>query len=192
MFVPPGYTEEEVLEISERILSYLAPMFTFGYYDIKDIKQEGFLLIMDALPRYNGTTVLETFLVKHLRNRLSNLLRDKFHRKIPPCSSCKDKSICCLDKMEHCKKLESWNSRNAFKKNMMKISENGECQALQEVDLFGNLYKKEIILYLSDNLPMSYRSDFCRFLDGGELDSFRSTRLINMCRKIIEESPYDE
>src|SRR5690348_1481836 len=111
MTVPPGMTEAEVLEAIEKAVNALASSFTFGIYDIDDIKQQGRLYALQALAteKYDPSRPLPNFLYAHIRNRLINLKRDKLHRNDPPCKECASGEPCQPD--GHCKKFLEWRKR---------------------------------------------------------------------------------
>src|SRR5689334_18161862 len=82
-------TESEVLDAIHRVSAILGPKFAFGPYDVADIRQEVAVMCLQALPRYRPEAGnLEGFLYTHAKNRLKNLLRDKFRRNDPPCVQC--------------------------------------------------------------------------------------------------------
>ena len=74
-------TEQQVLEIIERVASRYAHKFRFGYYTAEDIKQEAIIIGMEALNRYDEARPLENFLAVHIKNRLNNFKRDKYYRQ---------------------------------------------------------------------------------------------------------------
>ena len=76
MDIPDNMTEEETLEIIQRVVDRTAPKYTFYGYTAADMKQEAFIICMDALPRYDGKRPLENFLAVHLSNRIKNFVRD--------------------------------------------------------------------------------------------------------------------
>ena len=76
MQVPQNMSEEETVEIIQRVVDRTAPKYTFYGYTVADMKQEAFIICMDALPRYDGERPLENFLAVHLSNRMKNFVRD--------------------------------------------------------------------------------------------------------------------
>ena len=85
MYIPEGYTEEEIVSIIQNIARSLAAHFTFAYYDLDDLIQEGFIAAAEALPRYNKNNKfrcsLENFIRICIRNKFINLQRDKYFRQ---------------------------------------------------------------------------------------------------------------
>jgi len=81
MKIPSNMTEQETLDKIHFVISKISPKYTFSGYDIEDIKQEAFIICMDALDRYDEQRPLENFLSVHLSNRLKNFIRDNFYVK---------------------------------------------------------------------------------------------------------------
>jgi len=89
MFVPQGYTEETTLQVMTTVLNQLCGAFRFGYYDMEDMRQEGYIYGMEALSDYKAElSSLSTFLHNHIRNRFINMQRNKLERRTPPCLVC--------------------------------------------------------------------------------------------------------
>ena len=80
MKVPPNMTEQEVVNIINKIATRLAPKFTFAFFEVEDIKQEAYLIAVEALDRYDENKPLENFLFAHINNRLKNFKRDNYYR----------------------------------------------------------------------------------------------------------------
>ena len=81
MKIPKGMSEEEVLEVINKICDRYAYKFQFGYFEADDIRQEAFIIAVDALDRYEEGRPLENFLAVHVKNRLNNFKRDKYYRQ---------------------------------------------------------------------------------------------------------------
>src|SRR3954469_6602012 len=52
MHLPPGLNESDVLQAIEDAVRLLAPHFTFPGWGVDDVAQEGRLLALEALPKY--------------------------------------------------------------------------------------------------------------------------------------------
>jgi DNA-directed RNA polymerase specialized sigma24 family protein len=74
-------TEKEVLKEINLVVNRMAHKYTFYGYEVEDIKQEAFIICMEALPRYDEERPLENFLAVHLSNRLKNFVRDNYFMK---------------------------------------------------------------------------------------------------------------
>ena len=76
MKIPYNMTKEQLMDEIALVVNKIAPKYTFYGYDVDDIKQESFLICVEALDRYDPTRPLENFLSVHLSNRLKNFVRD--------------------------------------------------------------------------------------------------------------------
>ena len=81
MRVPSNMSEEEVVSTINKVASRLAHKFTFAFYELEDIKQEAFIIAMEAMNRYDEKKPLENFLFVHVANRLKNFKRDNYFRQ---------------------------------------------------------------------------------------------------------------
>ncbi len=81
MNTPHNMSEQAVLDTIQLIIGRIAPKYTFHGYDVDDIKQEAFLICVDALDRYDPSRPLENFLSVNLSNRLKNFVRDNNYTK---------------------------------------------------------------------------------------------------------------
>ena len=71
-------SKQETFDIIDIVVNRIAPKYTFNGYDIDDIKQESFIICVEALKRYDNKRPLENFLSVNLSNRLKNFVRDNF------------------------------------------------------------------------------------------------------------------
>lgn len=78
MRIPKNMTEDQVMTSIEKVIKRISPKYTFYGYTLDDIKQESFLICMDALNRYDEKRPLENFLSVNLSNRLKNFVRDNY------------------------------------------------------------------------------------------------------------------
>ncbi len=81
MKIPKNMTEQQVVDQINIVVNRMSARYTFYGYEIDDIKQEAFIICMDALDRYDQKRPLENFLAVHLSNRLKNFVRDNFYIK---------------------------------------------------------------------------------------------------------------
>ena len=81
MKIPPSMSEQEVFDTIMVVVNRTAPKYTFYGYETEDLKQEAFIICMDALDRYQEGRPLENFLAVHLSNRLKNFVRDNHFTK---------------------------------------------------------------------------------------------------------------
>jgi DNA-directed RNA polymerase specialized sigma24 family protein len=76
MKIPKGMTEQQVIDQINIVIKRIAPRYTFYGYTVDDIRQESFIICMEALNRYDQKRPLENFLSVNLSNRLKNFVRD--------------------------------------------------------------------------------------------------------------------
>ena len=108
MKIPKGMTEEEVVNQMKTVINRMASRYTFYGYTADDIKQESFIICMDAMDRYDETRSLENFLAVNLSNRLKNFVRDNHYTTsddagrinvIQPAQLDNENSLCCDEEM---------------------------------------------------------------------------------------------
>lgn len=154
------HISSEHLKIIEEIATKLAPKFRFAYYDTSDIIQEGILLGIDAISRWDGVRPLENFLYTHIRNRLGTLKRDKYYR---------------IDSGGASKAQEN-------KKKLLDASDITVCP--QPIE---NKESPEVFEYIDKYLPASLRGDYLRYRDGVKLPGGRKAKLVSSLRIILEK-----
>lgn len=76
MISPSGMTQQETMQIMQRVVEKIAPRYVTHGYSIGDMQQEAYIMCMEALPRYDNQRPLENFLSVHVSNRMKNFLRD--------------------------------------------------------------------------------------------------------------------
>lgn len=195
METPEGLTETDVLEIISKTVAYLAPSFRFGYFDIEDMKQEGTIFCIEALPSFdfdkscqdNVADALLTFLKTHVRWRFLNMRRKQLSRAEPPlcdCTLCSNDSPNRLD----CKKYQNWVKRNISKKSLMEpfdveaVYHDG---ASHTPNIEQNIMASDIKQILNEHIPASCRADYRRFVEGVSLPKNKRERLIEQIKEIL-------
>jgi RNA polymerase sigma factor (sigma-70 family) len=153
-------TEEDVLKKINLVISKIAPRYTFSGYELEDIKQEAFIICMDALDRYDEKRPLENFLSVHLSNRLKNFIRDNFYLK---------------DDQEKKKVLMPTNILN----------EDLCHDPCDTPELFATM--QEFKDKIDANIPSSMRSDYLKMLDGIYITKNRKQEIIDFIKDILHE-----
>ena len=205
MYIPPNFTEEQVLCIIDKVVNALASAFRFGYFDTDDIKQTGRLFALQALEKYDTSRKLEPFLYVHVRNRLISFKRDKLRRHELPCRACpffdpelkKSTNQCALfaDKME-CDKYNRWKVRNDSKANIMEpadienINDEREKNMRSCNDIVDTANLNEMIHKIDTMLPASMRGDYLKMRAGISIPKQRRMKIKEECKKILSEE-YD-
>jgi DNA-directed RNA polymerase specialized sigma subunit len=176
MKVPKGMTEEQVLQTIQKVVRRVAHKYKFGYYDYDDICQEGFLIAIEGLERYDGLRPLENFLAVHVSNRLKNFKRDNFCRqeKISPSGVMRE-------------------NRNNSKRFLMEpldisnIRDDRESKMRISDDFVIDIENKEIVHIVNRHMDISMRSDYLRMLDGVYVPKPRRVQILASVYQIVEE-----
>lgn len=200
---------DEQMVIINKVVNRLAPSFQFGYYDVEDIKQEAYILAFDGLKRYDKSKPLENFLFVHVKNRLGNLIRDKFSRREPPCQKCEyyDKHYeksdnQCLEftnKLD-CTKWKLYTIRNQAKENIVKPIDidsvsDAERNIYSESDVDWEIEKRDAIDKLDSKIPLDLRSDYLKMKAGITISKSKREKLMQLMSEILngkEEENSDE
>jgi len=163
MKIPKGMTESEVIAKINIVINRIAPRYAFSGYDVDDIKQEAFMICMDALLRYDVNRPLENFLSVHLSNRLKNFVRDNY-----------------------------FTSSDQEKKKVLapKQLSNDDNIIDNEIDQDISIDNKEIRKIIDKFLPFDYRSDYLKFVNDVSIPKKRKIQLFLVIKNILEENGY--
>lgn len=164
MNTPKGMTETQVIEKINIVINRIAPKYTFSGYEIEDIKQEAFMICMDALTRYDTNRPLENFLSVHLSNRLKNFVRDNYFTN----SDQEKKKVLAPKQL-------------SYDDNIID----------REVDQDLIIDNKEVQIIIDKFLPFDYRSDYLKFLNDVSIPKKKKTQLFVVIKNILEENGYD-
>lgn len=159
MNIPENMSEQQVLDIIELIISRIAPKYTFNGYDLDDIKQEAFIICLDALERYDRKRPLENFLSVHLSNRLKNFIRDNHYVK----------------NNSHKKKIKL--PQYIVDDNLVNDSYNLESQIEQD----------EIFELIDKKLPAQYREDYLKIINNIPVHKTRKDKILDYIKEILQD-----
>jgi len=161
MKIPKNMTEEETLDKINLVVDRISPKYTFFGYDVNDIKQEAFIICVEALERYDQKRPLENFLSVNLSNRLKNFVRDNFGNA----KDIEKKKISCPTAITH---------------------EYSRTLSYQEdVDL--KLDMSDIREKIDKELHSSYRADYLKFINNITIPKPRRDNLIQELKDIVNE-----
>lgn len=189
MNYPHDLTEEQVMTAMNKAVALLAQTFSFGYFDSDDIRQEAYIFGLEALSRYDPSRPLENFLYSHIKNRLINFKRDKYHRTDPPCKICAehgkhpDGSVCT--------KYAAWKKRNSSKQNLMRpldiqnLSDENEKSVRQSHNIIDEATLTEARNLIDDHLSIELRSIYLRIKAGESVPKAKRVKLENALRDLI-------
>lgn len=202
MKIPDNMTEQEVIDIIEKIASNIAWKFVFANYTYEDIKQEAFIWGIKGLDKYNPEQPLENFLWVHIKNRLCNLKRKKYTRIDKPCLTCplkayvKNKDLCtAFDTKADCKLYASWQARNEKKKNIIMpvniglVSDADSSLTISAVDTF--IYSETVDL-IDKNISIEVRPIWLKVRGGIKLLKEEREMLQDEVRQILRENNVEE
>ena len=165
MKIPKGMTEEQVIEQITIVIDRIGPRYTFRDYEVEDIKQEAFIICMDALDRYDTNRPLENFLSVHLSNRLKNFVRDNFFVKDD-----EDKK-----KVLAPKQLPQ------------------DDQIVQKTpNIDDNLDTDDMKMIIDKFLPVELRADYLKYISDAYVPKKRKLYLIQVIKNILAENGYEE
>lgn len=173
-------TEQEVLAVIEKIANRYCHKFKFGYFTAEDIKQEAFIIAVDALDRYDERRPLENFLSSHVKNRLINFKRDNYCRQQKEDADIK------------------WELRNNAKKFLMEpldisnIRDEQEKNMRNENDFIEDIFTREMFDLIDSELPVDLRSDYLRIKDGVYVPKPRRQQIYDEISKIINGEDNEE
>lgn len=128
--VPPGMTADQVWAAIEKVADSLCRMYSFGYFEPEDIKQEARIFALQVLAKgkYDGIRPLEKYLYIPVRNMLANFKRNHFRRNDSPCAECWaayafGDTNGCLDRgtESYCRRFTAWNDWNVAKQNCINM-----------------------------------------------------------------------
>lgn len=159
MKIPKNMKEEEVIDVIENVINKIAPKYTFKDYDLDDIKQESFIICIDALNRYDGKRPLENFLSVHLSNRLKNFIRDNHYVK---------------DNI-HKKKIKA--PQYIVDDNYINT----------DYDLESEIINKEIFDKIDAELPANLREDYLKILNNISITKQRKEKLFDTIKRILTD-----
>ena len=168
-------TKQEVTETIERVASRYAYKFQFAYYTPEDIKQEAFLIAMEALDRYDSSRPLENFLAVHIKNRLNNFKRDKFYRQTS------SENINNNSKKYLMEPLDISNIRDEFEDNM-KVDD----------DFISSIENKELLNLIDEHLEVTLRADYLRILHNVYVSKPRREQIYVEIKRILGEHDNEE
>lgn len=169
MKIPNGMTEQQVIDQIKIVCDRISPRYTFYGYTIDDIKQEAFIICMEALNRYDEARPLENFLSVNLSNRLKNFVRDN-----------------------HFVGDENVERQKVFQPAQLDY----EDSIIDEAEKFSSSYESieynDMAHILDKNLPANVRMDYLKMINDVYITKQRRQEIIEIINAILEEHGYHE
>jgi DNA-directed RNA polymerase specialized sigma24 family protein len=169
MRIPKGMTEQEVVDQINKVCDRIAPKYTFYGYTTNDIKQESFMICMEALNRYDENRPLENFLSVNLSNRLKNFVRDHHFVKNDNGDRVKVLQPAQLD-YEH-----------------TIVDEEGKFSTS-----YDDLEIKTMVELINEHLPASIRMDYLRMINDVYITKQRRDEVLEIIEGILKERGFYE
>jgi RNA polymerase sigma factor (sigma-70 family) len=160
MKIPKKMTEQQVIDQINIVVNRIASKYTFHGYEVDDIKQEAFIICMDALDRYDQKRPLENFLSVHLSNRLKNFIRDNYYTK---------------DEEEKKRVLKP--QRLSHEDNIPYL----------ECDHDDSLDAKKLASIIDEKLPASYRADYLKIVNDVYVPKKRREEVLELIKELVDE-----
>lgn len=164
-------TESEVLSVIDDVVTNLSSTFHFGCYEREDLQQEGRILGIKALPKWDSKrgASLRTFLYQAIKRGFINFKRDHYQRPIP-----KDISE---DKLERLLK------RNDAKRSLMETAESSDDdKSFKSEDA---IQQKEFLTRIDRELPVELRSDYKCIIEDVRIPKHRRDRVLMALKEIL-------
>ena len=165
MYIPKGMTEQQTVDTILKVCDRIAPKYTFYGYTIEDMKQEAFIICMEALEKYDEKRPLENFLSFILPGRLINVIRDNHFLK----NSKDEKKLIAMPGQ-----LSNEESSHYY-----------ETFILDDMDIY------ELFDVVDTNMPYEHRQDYLKLLNGVHIDKKSREQVIEIIRNIAIEAGYD-
>lgn len=162
MNIPKNLSEKEVIETITTIVNRIAPKYTFYGYDADDMKQEAFIICIDALDRYDQNRPLENFLSVNLSNRLKNFVRDNNFTK------------------------SSETKKKVLSPTQLLFEEVLPDSYYEEQD------NKELFNIIDEHLPISMREEYLKIKNGVYISKKRRIQVIDTIKNILKDIGYEE
>lgn len=159
MKLPRNMKENEVVTQIMAIVDRIAPKYSFNGYSVEDIKQEAFIICMDALDRYDPSRPLENFLSVHLSNRLKNFVRDNYFTK---------------------------NDDESKKKLLSAKSIISDDVSMEDSDYIETVDISDIKQLIDEELPMVYRADYLKIINNVYVPKKRREEVLSVLKQIVE------
>jgi hypothetical protein len=167
MKIPDGMTEEQVIKTITTVCDRISPRYTFYGYTIDDIKQEAFIICIEALNRYDGVRPLENFLSVNLSNRPKTFMRDNYFTG-----------------------SSSENRKKVFQPAQLDY----EDHIIDEKETFGNSYDdldmKQMVSVIDEHIPANIRMDYLKIINDIYVAKQRREEVIMIIQQILEDYGY--
>lgn len=161
MKIPKNMTEDQVINQILKVVDKIAPKYAFQGYEVDDIKQEAFIICIEALERYDENRPLENFLSVNLSNRLKNFVRDNYSF-----------------------------SNNQERRNVLSPIQLSYEENIIDKNLHDKISAADLEDLILDKLPAKYRADYLKYTQDVAIPKKNKEELFDVLRRILEENDY--
>lgn len=167
-----------MLQTIEKVSNRLVYKYTFDIHSEGDLKQEAFLMAVDALERYDNQRPLENFLYIHINNRLKTFKRDNFCRQEP---------------QKGTPEWDKWHKVGGAKKNLLEaitldsVNPNNETNLYEITDFVANAEYEQILKLIDEHLDPKLRKYYIKFLHKDKIPKAKRELLMRKIKEIVEE-----
>lgn len=169
MNIPEGMTEDQVVNQINTVVDRIAPKYAFYGYTTEDIKQEAFIICIEALNRYDPSKPLENFLSVNLSNRLKTFVRDNYF---------------------------TGSTSEARKKLVQPAQLEYENSIVDEMGKFSNSYEQidmdSMTGIVDQYMPASIRMDYLKLINDVYISKQRREEVVDVVKQLLEEHGYYE
>ncbi len=116
--------EVQYLALANEILLKISHNYTFGYFTVDDIIQEGMMIAMESYVKWDGRRPADKFLFVLLSNGLKNVYRKHCRRSDTPCKACSSGTLCgaIVDGMKVCARFSRWSKLQVTRSNIVNMA----------------------------------------------------------------------
>ena len=169
MKIPKGMTEQQVIDQINIVCDRISPRYTFYGYTVDDIKQESFIICMEALNRYDGIRPLENFLSVNLSNRLKNFVRDN-----------------------HFLSNENTERQKVYQPAQLEYEDYIVDEENKLSISYDHIQKEEMVDAINKYLPANMRMDYLKMINDVYITKQRREEITNIIIDILQEHGYHE
>ena len=164
MKIPANMTEQQVIDQIEKVCNRIAPKYTFYGYTADDLKQESFIICMEALHRYDESRPLENFLSVNLSNRLKNFVRDNH--------------FYAGDNEERIKLMQP--AQLEYENNIVDVN-NPYTTSYEDIEL------RDMAKLINEHMPAHIRMDYLKMINDVYITKQKKEDIIGIILEILRE-----
>ena len=169
MKIPQGMTEQQVIDQIEKVCNRIAPKYTFYGYTVDDIKQESFIICLEALKRYDQKRPLENFLSVNLSNRLKNFVRDN-----------------------HFVKDDNPERQRVIKPAQLDFEDSIVDEEEKYSISYDNIEEQNMVQVIDKHLPADMRMDYLKIINDIYVTKQRKDDILYVINTLLKEYGYNE